>query len=55
MPTDRMPHELDSKSYVQGRQYPCHVSFVNNIEIAPEKEYLFTTGLSDEVIFQWKV
>lgn len=51
MPEDKMPFDIDLKNYVQGRQYPAHTSFVNNIETSSDKNYLFTTGISDEVIF----
>jgi hypothetical protein len=45
------PKDLDSNEYQLARVYPGHTSFVDQLEMNPDQSIIFSTGLSDEVIF----
>lgn len=51
IPVDKFPKDLPFNSFVQARQYPAHISFVDKIEMSSQNDLLFTTGLNDECIF----
>ena len=50
---------LPKKKMCLAKSYPAHVSFVDQIELYKAKDKnkkdLFTTGLSDESIFKWRL
>ena len=38
----------------QAKSYSGHVSYVNQIEIGKNMKYLYTCGIHDQCIVQWK-
>jgi hypothetical protein len=37
------------------KTYTAHVSFVNQVEVHHNAEFLFTSGILDEVVFKWRL
>lgn len=49
------PENLDRSKLCQAKRYRAHSSFVNQIEVTSDGKHMFTTGISDECVFQWNV
>ena len=37
------------------KTYAGHTSFINQIELGNDQNYLFTTGIEDECLIKWKI
>ena len=46
---------MNKSRLCQSKSYSGHVSFVNQIEMDSAGDLLFTSGINDECVFQWKV
>lgn len=52
---DNIAENINKNRLCQAKTYASHVSFVNQIEMDINEEFLFTTGVSDQCVFQWKI
>ena len=57
MKPDSLPENANIDEFVQAKRYPSHCSFVNDIQMAKRgnETKLFTTGIFDEAVFQWRI
>lgn len=52
---NKIAENINKSRLCQSKSYAGHVSFVNQIEINSNGDSLFTTGINDQCVFQWKI
>jgi hypothetical protein len=47
--------EIARKQMCLAKTYAAHISFVNQIEVQSTGEFLYTSGIQDEVVMKWRL
>lgn len=52
---NKIAENINKSRLCQSKAFAGHVSFVNQIEVNMNGDSLFTTGINDQCVFQWKI